>query len=271
MMDAHDLLQVYLEQKKVKLDGNIYYKTQTEFAYSSNKIEGSKLTENQTRMIFDRNFFSGDAPVDDILETQNHFTAFDYIIDHAREPLSENHLRKLHAILKEGTLQAKNLLHSVGAYKIYDNEIGELQTTCPAKDTPEAMFNLLHDYTNSEHIHKKQDFEDIVDFHAAFEAIHPFSDGNGRIGRLVMFKECLRNNIIPFIITDEMRAFYIRGLQNYREEKGWLVDTCLTAQDHFVEKSLPLAESYFDALQKISFSTPKKESKNCKRKSDDLE
>lgn len=250
-MDAHDLLQVYLQQKADKVSGNIYHKTQTELAYNSNKIEGSMLTEDQTKMIFDRKHFSGDAPLDDIFEARNHFIAFDYILDHAMEELSEEHLFKLHRILKDGTSQASNPVYSIGAYKIYDNEIGGLQATCPALDTPKAMFKLIYDYTHPTANSTKHMFESIIDFHEAFERIHPFSDGNGRVGRLVMFKECLRSNTIPFIITDELRTFYIRGLKNYREEKGWLLDTCLSAQDRFIANSLPLAESYYNALRNI--------------------
>lgn len=244
MLTTDQLAEVYLMQRKDSVSGGVYHKTQCEFAYNSNHMEGSKLTEDQTRMIFEKSRIDGTASVDDILEAQNHFTAFDYILDNYKEPLTEGTLFELHRILKEGTRQAKNPLYAVGQYKKFENEVSGTITTAPAK-VEEEIRKLLKTYESG-----KKGFETIIDFHVKFEAIHSFSDGNGRVGRLVMFKESLRHNSIPFIIADEKRSFYIRGLQNYSEEKGWLLDTCRDAQDDFIANTLPLAQSYYNAWQK---------------------
>ena len=201
--------------------------------YNSNHIEGSKLSEDDTRLIFEtRTILSlGEAiPVDDIIETSNHFRCIDYAIDVALEPLSEDIIKHFHLLLKQGTKDSFLDYFAVGDYKRRANIVGGRETVKP-KDVPNAMKKLLDNYSNKKDI----TIEDIIEFHADFEYIHPFQDGNGRVGRLIAFKECLRWNIIPFIIENSKKAFYYRGLTNWKQEKGWLIDTCLDGQDTFKE------------------------------------
>lgn len=225
------LLRILKEQKDMGLKGSIYHRTQIDLTYNSNHIEGSRLTHDQTRFIFETNTIgiTGDSVnVDDIVETLNHFRCIDYIIDNASERLTEGFIKHLHLLLKSGTTDSNKDWFAVGDYKRLANEVGG-NDTCPPKDVHREMKNLLSDYNSV----KKKSFEDILDFHVRFERIHPFQDGNGRVGRLVMFKECLANGIVPFIITDELKMFYYRGLNEWGHINGYLTDTCLTAQDQY--------------------------------------
>lgn len=247
MLSNKELLDVLLYQREHKVDDSVYKMLQCDFAYNSNHMEGSRLTPEQTRMVFGRKFISGEnIALDDILETKNHFEAFDAMLDRCNEPISADMLRFLHKTLKAGTSHEQNPLYAVGEYKQYENVVGnfEIKTTPPER-VAEEIDKLLRDYEQQ----SSHDFDDLLNFHVAFERIHPFSDGNGRIGRLLLFKECLRNGITPYIITDSLHAFYIRGLENFKSEKAWLRDTCLTAQDQFIAKYLPLAESYAKAMR----------------------
>lgn len=231
-----DILECLKEQKEMGLKGNLYHNTQVIFAYNTNHIEGSKLTEDQTRYIFETNtiLFEGQtvASVDDILETANHFKLVDYMLDIAEEDLTEEIIKKFHRILKEGTMDSRKEWFNVGEYKKLPNEAGMMKTTSP-KETPKAMQKLIEWYNSLSKITIKE----IIEFHARFEKIHPFQDGNGRVGRMIMFKECLKNNIIPFIILDKDKLFYYRGLKEYQgnREKGYLIDTCLNAQDQYIK------------------------------------
>ena len=227
------LLRILKEQKDMGLKGSIYHRTQIDLTYNSNHIEGSRLTHDQTRFIFETNTIgiTGDSVnVDDIVETMNHFRCIDYIIDNASERLTEGFIKHLHLLLKSGTTDSNKDWFAVGDYKRLANEVGG-NDTCPPKDVHREIKNLLSDYNSV----KKKSFEDILDFHVRFERIHPFQDGNGRVGRLVMFKECLANGIVPFIITDELKMFYYRGLNEWGHINGYLTDTCLTAQDQYKE------------------------------------
>ena len=227
------LLRILKEQKDMGLKGSIYHRTQIDLTYNSNHIEGSRLTHDQTRFIFETNTIgiTGDSVnVDDIVETMNHFRCIDYIIDNASERLTEGFIKHLHLLLKSGTTDSNKDWFAVGDYKRLANEVGG-NDTCPPKDVHREIKNLLSDYNSA----KKKSFEDILDFHVRFERIHPFQDGNGRVGRLVMFKECLANGIVPFIITDELKMFYYRGLNEWGHINGYLTDTCLTAQDQYKE------------------------------------
>ena len=229
-----NVLEILREQKELKLKGNLYHNTQIIFAYNTNHIEGSKLTEDQTRNIFETNtiLFEGEtiANVDDILETANHFKLVDYMLDIADKKLTEDIIKKFHKILKEGTMDSKKSWFNVGEYKQLANEAGSMKTSSP-KQTPKDMQKLMEWYNSL----TKITIKDIIEFHARFEKIHPFQDGNGRIGRMIAFKECLKNNIIPFIILDKDKLFYYRGLKEYQNktEKGYLIDTCLNAQDQY--------------------------------------
>lgn len=229
-----NVLEILREQKELKLKGNLYHNTQIIFAYNTNHIEGSKLTEDQTRNIFETNtiLFEGKtiANVDDILETANHFELVDYMLDIADKKLTEDIIKKFHKILKEGTMDSKKSWFNVGEYKQLVNEAGSMKTSSP-KQTPKDMQKLMEWYNSL----TKITIKDIIEFHARFEKIHPFQDGNGRIGRMIAFKECLKNNIIPFIILDKDKLFYYRGLKEYQNktEKGYLIDTCLNAQDQY--------------------------------------
>ena len=225
------LLQTLREQKQMKIKGGIYHKTQIDLTYNSNHIEGSRLSHEQTRYIFETNTIGIDGEcirVDDILETTNHFRCIDLIIDRAEEKLSEGLIKELHSILKAGTSDSRKDWFAVGEYKRLPNEVGGKETTLPENVNTE-MKALLKEYNSK----KKKSFEDIIDLHQRFESIHPFQDGNGRVGRLIMFKECLANGHVPFIITDELKMFYYRGLQEWNHIKGYLLDTCLTAQDYY--------------------------------------
>ena len=225
------LLVVLKEQMEARLKGGIYHRTQVDLTYNSNHIEGSRLTHEQTRFIFETNTVGveGDTiRVDDVIETTNHFRCIDFIIDNAEVRLNEGFIKELHALLKRGTSDSGKSWFAVGEYKRLPNEVGGNDTVAP-EDVPHAMQALLKEYNSI----KKKSFEDIIDFHQRFEAIHPFQDGNGRVGRLIMFKECLKYNIVPFIIEDNLKMFYYRGLKEWNNEKGFLTDTCLTAQDKY--------------------------------------
>ena len=225
------LLAALREQKASRLKGGIYHRTQIDLTYNSNHIEGSRLTHDQTRFIFETNTIGitdETVNVDDIVETVNHFRCIDYIIDHAVEPVTESFAKQLHLLLKTGTSDSRKDWFAVGDYKRLVNEVGG-QETCPPEEVHHQMKSLLSDYHRS----KRKTLEDILDFHVRFEQIHPFQDGNGRVGRLLMFKECLANGIVPFIITDDLKLFYYRGLREWGHINGYLTDTCLTAQDHY--------------------------------------
>ena len=225
------LLATLREQKEIKLKGSIYHRTQIDLTYNSNHIEGSRLTHDQTRYIFETNTIGitdETINVDDIVETVNHFRCIDYIIDHAEDKLSESIIKQLHLILKTGTSDSKKDWFAVGDYKRLPNEVGGMDT-CPPNEVHIRIKTLLSEYNAI----KRKSLEDILDFHVRFEQIHPFQDGNGRVGRLIMFKECLANNIVPFIITDDLKMFYYRGLHEWGHINGYLTDTCLTAQDQY--------------------------------------
>lgn len=225
------LLDVLKRERETRLSGGIYHKIQIELTYNSNHMEGSSLTHDQTRYIFETNTIGdtgGTIRVDDIIETANHFRCIDIIIDEATHMLSERFIKNLHLVLKNGTNDSRKDWFAVGNYKKLPNEVGGMETTKPANVAME-MKSLLNAYNGK----KEVSFEDILDFHVKFERIHPFQDGNGRIGRLLMFKECLKHNIIPFIITEQTKLYYYRGLKEWNQEKGYLRDTCLTAQDQF--------------------------------------
>ena len=230
--EAPGLLDVLRREKDARLSGGIYHYVQVELTYNSNHIEGSRLTHEQTRFIFETNTVgvSEAVRVDDIVETVNHFQCVDRIIDTARRTLTQSYLKELHRTLKTGTTDSKKSWFATGDYKRLPNEVGGQPTVLP-EDVECRMQALLEAYETGE----PKSLEHIVAFHAAFEKIHPFQDGNGRVGRLVMFKECLRNGVVPFIITDELKMFYYRGLHEWSRERGYLLDICLTAQDAFVE------------------------------------
>ena len=229
-ISENEILQILRDEKDVRLSGGLYHELQVRMTYNSNHIEGSKLSEDQTRLIFETNTVDvGDSvPVDDILETVHHFRAIDYVIDVAEEELTEDIIKKLHYILKHDTKDSMLSWFAVGDYKKRANVVGGRKTTKPA-DVHKAMKALLEEYNTKE----KKTIEDIITLHAEFEYIHPFQDGNGRVGRLVALKECLHHNLIPFIIEDSKKAYYYRGLTEWKKEKGWLIDTCLDGQDTF--------------------------------------
>ncbi|WP_415986070.1 Fic family protein [Holdemanella biformis] len=225
------LLDILKEQKVSKYSGGIYHKTQINLTYNSNHIEGSCLSHDQTRYIFETNTIGLENEVlnvDDILETANHFRCIDMIIDHAKDVLSEKFIKELHFVLKNGTSDSRKEWFVVGDYKKIPNEVGGMNTTLP-EEVAQRMKELLKEYNDK----KEKSFEDILDFHVRFERIHPFQDGNGRVGRLILFKECLKYNIVPFIIDDHLKMFYYRGLKEWDYEKGYLIDTCLSAQDKY--------------------------------------
>ena len=226
-----DLLGRLVLEMENGISGGIYHKVQIELTYNSNHMEGSRLSHEQTRYIFETNTIDapeGSVNVDDILETVNHFRCIDRMIDQAKRPLTDTMVKQLHFLLKSGTADSRKSWFAAGAYKKLPNEVGGRETTVP-EEVPKKMKELLSDYRELETI----TFDDLLDFHYRFESIHPFQDGNGRVGRLILFKECLRNGIVPFIIEDDMKMYYYRGLQEWKREKGYLRDTCLAAQDRF--------------------------------------
>ena len=225
------LLDILQEEKSSGYAGGIYHKTQIELTYNSNHIEGSSLTHEQTRYIFETNTIdveNGSLNVDDVIETANHFRIVSLIIDNAKSTLTQEFIKKLHLLLKNGTSDSRKDWFAVGDYKKLPNEVGGMNTTLP-EEVPEKMKELLDEYNAKE----EKSLDDVLDFHVKFEKIHPFQDGNGRVGRLIMFKECLKYNIIPFIIEDDLKMFYYRGLAEWETEKGYLRDTCLTAQGRY--------------------------------------
>lgn len=231
METRRTLLLVLQEEQKRKISGGIYHKLQIELTFNSNHMEGSSLTQEQTRYIYETNSISPSEDVlqvDDILETANHFRCIDRVISFAQEELSEKIIKELHFILKNGTSDSGSHWFAVGAYKTTPNEVGGRETT-PPQEVAQAMKNLLAGYNDG----KEKNFEDIVAFHHDFEVIHPFQDGNGRVGRLILLKECLKNKIVPFVIDENLKLFYYRGLSQWNKERGYLLDTCLTAQDQF--------------------------------------
>jgi len=225
------LLKRLREEKEGQIRGGIYHRTQIDLTYNSNHIEGSRLTHEQTRYIFETNTLGisdESVNVDDIVETTNHFRCIDLIIERADERLSESLIKELHRTLKSGTSDSRKSWFNVGEYKKLPNEVGGMET-CPPEQVRTRIKALLADYNAK----KSKSLEDIIDLHQKFEAIHPFQDGNGRVGRLIMFKECLSNGIVPFIITEELKLFYYRGLREWGHINGYLTDTCLTAQDNY--------------------------------------
>ncbi len=228
---ASPLLKRLREEKEGKISGGIYHRTQIDLTYNSNHIEGSRLTHEQTQFIFETNTIGirdESINVDDIIETTNHFRCIDLIIDRAEEKLSEPFIKEIHRILKTGTSDISKSWFNVGDYKKLPNEVGG-NTTCPPEEVHARMKALLSSYNTK----VPKSLEDIIDLHQKFEAIHPFQDGNGRVGRLVMFKECLANGIVPFIITEDLKLFYYRGLREWGHVNDYLTDTCLTAQDNY--------------------------------------
>ena len=225
------LLNMLKEQKDMNLRGGIYHKTQIELTYNSNHIEGSRLSHDQTRFIFETNTVGVDKDVlnvDDVVETANHFKCVDYVIDNAMKPITETMIKRLHLILKNGTSDSRKEWFKVGEYKKLPNEVGG-EETCPPDRVKDEIKNLLDTYGAK----NRKSFEEILKFHVNFESIHPFQDGNGRVGRLLMFKECLANSIVPFIIDEDHKYFYYRGLKEWKNQKGFLIDTCLSCQDKY--------------------------------------
>lgn len=229
--EPQNLLERLRAEKKASVKGGIYHKIQIELTYNSNHIEGSKLTHDQTRYIFETNTIGAENDalnVDDIIETANHFKCIDMVIDNATYRLTEKFIKELHFTLKSGTSDSRKNWFNVGEYKKLPNEVGGKETAKP-EDTANKIKTILKDYNQKD----EHTLEEIIDFHYRFEIIHPFQDGNGRVGRLIMFKECLKNNIVPFIIDEDLKMFYYRGLSEWNNEKGYLTDTCLAAQDKF--------------------------------------
>ena len=232
-MNIECLKKELIEQKKTKFKGNIYHFSQINFSYNSNKIEGSRLTEEQTEAIFDTSSYIPKSDnlikLDDLIESKNHFKLFDYIIDNIDKKLTKEMLIEMNTILKKGTSDEDNPRYNIGGFKIVPNIIGLVNVinTSSPEDVEKDLDKLLNEYNKKEKIL----LEDIIDFHVRFETIHPFSDGNGRVGRIIMFKECLKNNIMPFIILDRHKEYYMRGLKQYNQDPKFLIDTCLNAQD----------------------------------------
>lgn len=225
------LLDILQGEKRSRYSGGIYHKTQIDLTYNSNHIEGSRLTHDQTRYIFETNTIGVQDEalnIDDVIETVNHFRCIDLMIDRSSEVLSEKFIKELHFTLKSGTSDSRKDWFAVGNYKKLPNEVGGMETTLP-EEVANKMKNLLIEYRSK----KDKTFDDILDFHVKFERIHPFQDGNGRVGRLIMFKECLKYNIVPFIIDESLKMYYYRGLKEWNKERGYLRDTCLTAQDQY--------------------------------------
>lgn len=225
------LLSVLQREKQSRLPGGIYHRVQIDLTYNSNHIEGSRLSREQTRFIFETNTIGIEKQavnVDDVVETANHFRCIDMVIDDANHVLSQAMIKRLHEILKSGTSDSRQDWFAVGEYKKLPNEVGGQETVAP-EDVENRMRALLNAYNAK----TRKTLRDLLDFHVQFESIHPFQDGNGRVGRLILFKECLKNDIVPFIITDDLKMFYDRGIREWKTEPGYLTDTCLTAQDHF--------------------------------------
>lgn len=225
------LLSVLQREKQSRLPGGIYHRVQIDLTYHSNHIEGSRLSREQTRFIFETNTIGIEKQavnVDDVVETANHFRCIDLVIDDANRALSQAMIKRLHEILKSGTSDSRQDWFAVGEYKKLPNEVGGQETAAP-EDVENRMRALLNAYNAK----TRKTLRDLLDFHVQFESIHPFQDGNGRVGRLILFKECLKNDIVPFIITDDLKMFYYRGIREWKTEPGYLTDTCLTAQDHF--------------------------------------
>ena len=236
-MEINKIKQALIEQKNMNLSGNLYHKTQIEFAYNTNHMEGSTITPDETASIYDTGTIltSSDKVIvlKDATETKNHFTLFKYMLDTIEEPLTEDMIKKFHFILKDGTLtDSEKEWFNIGEYKKKKNFVGDITTTLP-KDVAKDMKKLLDSYNKL----TKKKLEDIIDFHVKFECIHPFQDGNGRVGRMIMFRECLYNDIMPFYIEDRNKEFYIRGIKKYQleNEKGYLIDTCLNSQDNYTK------------------------------------
>ncbi|MBR2029884.1 MAG: Fic family protein [Clostridia bacterium] len=226
-----NLLDILKEEKSSKISGGIYHKVQVDLTYNSNHIEGSRLSHDQTRYIFETNTIGveNDAIfVDDVVETANHFRCIDMVIDNAKKALTESFIKELHYVLKSGTTDSRKECFAVGDYKRKPNQFGGNATTLP-QNVAKEMKKIIVDYNDK----KEKTFDDLLDFHHKFENIHPFQDGNGRVGRLILFKECLKNNIVPFIIDEKLKIFYYRGLAEWKNERGFLRDTCLLAQDKF--------------------------------------
>ena len=248
MSNIEKLKNELIEQRKTKFPGNIYNATQVLFAYNSNKIEGSRLTEDQIEMIFETGSFIAKnhdvIKADDITEAVNHFRLFDYILDMIDKPLTKEMIIDMNKILKRGTSDEFNPRYNVGGFKVLPNVIGlthVIKTSRP-ENVENDINDLLFEYENRRNI----DIEDIIDFHLKFERIHPFGDGNGRVGRAIMFKECLRKNIIPFVILDQHKAYYLRGLREYDRDKNFLIDTCLNEQDIYKELCKQLLNMNFE-------------------------
>lgn len=225
------LLSVLQREKQSRLPGGIYHRVQIDLTYNSNHIEGSRLSHEQTRFIFETNTIGIEKQavnVDDVIETANHFRCIDLVIDDANRALSQAMIKRLHETLKSGTSDSRQDWFAVGEYKKLPNEVGGQETVAP-EDVENRMRALLNAYNAK----TRKTLRDLLDFHVQFESIHPFQDGNGRVGRLILFKECLKNDIVPFIITDNLKMFYYRGIREWKTEPGYLTDTCLTAQDHF--------------------------------------
>ena len=244
MMDAKKIKNALIRQKENNLSGNLYYKTQIDFAYNTNHIEGSTITPDETESIYETGTIltSEDKVIviKDITETKNHFTLFKYMLDTINEPLSENMIKKYHFILKNGTVDDSDReWFNVGEYKKLKNFVGNIETSLPS-DVPLDMKNLISWYNDI----KNKTILDIIEFHVRFEKIHPFQDGNGRVGRMIMFRECLYNNIVPFYIEDRNKSFYIRGLKEYQNnnEKNYLIDTCLNSQDNYEKMAIYFLE-----------------------------
>ena len=232
-MNIKKLKQELIKQKESKFKGNIYHFSQVNFSYNSNKIEGSRLTSEQTEAIFETSSFISKnddlIKLDDLIESKNHFKLFDYMLDYVDEPLSKEMIIEMNKILKRGTSDEDNPRYNVGGFKVVPNTIGVVNTieTSSPETTEQDVDSLLDDYSKLTQV----TLEDIIDFHVKFERIHPFGDGNGRVGRIIMFKECLKNNIMPFIILDQDKPYYIRGLKEYNRDKKYLIDTILHSED----------------------------------------
>ncbi len=228
MSDTRELLPVLLSEKSRKIKGSIYNRMQVDFAYNSNHIEGSRLTHDQTRYIYETRTIDGTVPVNDVFEAANHFKCFDYILDTVNEPITEDYIKQLHRMLKNGVMDDDEDYAVIGDYKKYPNEVGEIETALP-EDVSDLVKELLSRFDNKSAL----DLYDVAEFHAAFEKIHPFYDGNGRIGRLIMLKQCLANNIVPFFINEDIKHFYYVGLKEWQleEKKNRLLDVCLSMQD----------------------------------------